>query len=50
MTKTVEVQSPAENQLLEGTPVEEGKIRMKKELGLLEGIAIILGVIFGSGI
>jgi len=27
-----------------------GKIQMKKQLGLLEGVAIILGIIFGSGI
>ncbi|XP_063989482.1 large neutral amino acids transporter small subunit 1 [Diachasmimorpha longicaudata] len=26
------------------------KIRMKKQLGLMEGVAIILGIIFGSGI
>jgi len=26
------------------------KVQMKKELGLLEGVAIILGIIFGSGI
>ncbi|KAL1132837.1 hypothetical protein AAG570_010789 [Ranatra chinensis] len=26
------------------------KVRLKKELGLLEGVAIILGIIFGSGI
>lgn len=25
-------------------------VRMKKQLGLLEGVAIILGIIFGSGI
>lgn len=25
------------------------KVQMKKELGLLEGVAIILGIIFGSG-
>lgn len=25
------------------------KIRLKKQLGLLEGVAIILGIIFGSG-
>lgn len=25
------------------------KVQMKKQLGLVEGIAIILGVIFGSG-
>ncbi|XP_036143679.1 large neutral amino acids transporter small subunit 2 isoform X3 [Monomorium pharaonis] len=27
-----------------------GKMQMKKQLGLLEGVAIILGIIFGSGI
>lgn len=27
----------------------DGKIRMKKEIGLLEGVAIILGIILGSG-
>ena len=26
------------------------KVRMKKQLGLLEGVAIIVGIIFGSGI
>jgi len=29
---------------------EDGKVRMKKELGLLDGVAIILGIIIGSGI
>lgn len=28
---------------------DSDKVRMKKELGLLEGVAIILGIIFGSG-
>ncbi|XP_037954151.1 Y+L amino acid transporter 2-like [Teleopsis dalmanni] len=28
----------------------DSRVRMKKQLGLLEGVAIILGVIFGSGI
>lgn len=28
---------------------ESDIVRMKKELGLLEGVAIILGIIFGSG-
>lgn len=27
-----------------------GKVQMKKQLDLLEGVAIILGIIFGSGI
>lgn len=26
-----------------------GKIQMRKEIGLLEGVAIILGIILGSG-
>lgn len=26
------------------------KVKMRKQLGLLEGVAIILGIIFGSGI
>ena len=29
---------------------ESERVHMKKELGLLEGCAIILGIIFGSGI
>lgn len=28
---------------------ENDKVQMKKQLGLLEGVAIILGIIFGSG-
>uniref|UniRef100_A0A1B6ECK9 Amino acid permease/ SLC12A domain-containing protein n=1 Tax=Clastoptera arizonana TaxID=38151 RepID=A0A1B6ECK9_9HEMI len=34
------------------TPVEgkTERVKMKKQLGLLEGVAIILGIIFGSGI
>ena len=28
---------------------ECSKVQMKKQLGLLEGVAIILGIIFGSG-
>jgi len=27
----------------------DDRVRMKKQLGLLEGVAIILGIIFGSG-
>lgn len=33
----------------EKTDSDSDKVRMKKELGLLEGVAIILGIIFGSG-
>ena len=32
----------------ESTP-ESDKVRMKKELGLIDGVAIILGIIIGSG-
>lgn len=52
-----QLNSPTEMELI--TPTEErntgvmdednGKVKMKKELGLLEGVAIILGIIFGSG-
>lgn len=30
-------------------PNENDKVQMKKQLGLLEGVSIILGIIFGSG-
>lgn len=34
----------------ESTSEETGdRVRLKKQLGLLEGVAIILGIIFGSG-
>jgi len=34
----------------DSTSEEKGdRIRLKKQLGLLEGVAIILGIIFGSG-
>ena len=32
-----------------GKKVGEEKVKMKKQLGLLEGVAIILGIIIGSG-
>nr|CAH7767158.1 unnamed protein product [Callosobruchus chinensis] len=32
------------------TDTDNGKVKMKKHMGLLEGVAIILGIIFGSGI
>ena len=46
----VGVESP-----LMGAKVVEGgggkeKVKMKKQLGLVEGVAIILGIIIGSGI
>lgn len=31
-------------------PADPDKVKMKKSLGLLEGVAIILGIILGSGI
>lgn len=66
MVSPLELQSPTEtvmeliasptsptisNKTLQGVEdVPKDKIKMKKELGLLEGVAIILGIIFGSGI
>lgn len=45
--------SGAAKALLQKTPITDSssqeKVQMKKELGLLEGVAIILGIIFGSG-
>jgi hypothetical protein len=46
------VQSPAGGSIDEDDKKESGggeRTQMKKELGLLEGCAIILGIIFGSG-
>ena len=37
------------NRSSDSAPAAE-KVQMKKQLGLLEGVAIILGIIFGSGI
>lgn len=56
------LQSPTEQPLVspvsatgDGPPAASdndgnGKVQMKKQLGLIEGVAIILGIIFGSGI
>jgi hypothetical protein len=43
--------SASENvKITDSTPEETGdRVRLKKQLGLLEGVAIILGIIFGSG-
>ena len=34
----------------ENEEAKDQQVKMKKELGLLEGVAIILGIIIGSGI
>lgn len=51
-----EVKSPTEARLISAlqTPMEEQnyvaeKVKMKRHMGLMEGIAVILGIIFGSG-
>lgn len=41
--------SPAVEQMERMDEDDDGKVKMKKQLGLLEGVAIILGIIFGSG-
>ncbi|XP_046735255.1 Y+L amino acid transporter 2 [Diprion similis] len=41
---------PAEQQPLRKTPSSDDGIRLKKDLGLLDGVAIIVGVIVGAGI
>lgn len=63
MPKILELKSPTETvmELVQSPMSEEAsgsdknppsneQNKMKKELGLLEGCAIILGIIFGSGI
>lgn len=60
MPATQNLQSPTEMPLVTPSsdvgpsiPTESGdnngKVQMKKQLGLIEGVAIILGIIFGSG-
>lgn len=59
MPTTNNLQSPTEAPLVspssEMVPAtdldsaDNGKVKMKKQLGLVEGTAIILGIIFGSG-
>lgn len=49
MTKAQELPSPTQNEQLMLEDVKDDKVRMKKEIGLLEGIAIIIGIICGSG-
>lgn len=44
------VRSPSGSLPLPPEEKEDERVHMKKELGLLEGCAIILGIIFGSGI
>jgi Amino acid permease len=44
------VQSPDKSHPPTSEDEGNGRVQMKKELGLLEGCAIILGIIFGSGI
>ena len=48
--EVVGVESPLmRDKVVEGGGGKE-KVKMKKELGLVEGVAIILGIIIGSGI
>ena len=47
-TQPLNLAEDGESRNKESTP-EDDKVRMKKELGLLDGVAIILGIIIGSG-
>lgn len=51
-TIMAESSSTANNHTKRGGSEESqgSRVQMKKQLGLLEGVAIILGIIFGSGI
>lgn len=53
-SKAEETPLPSEkllNTSIVTTPeAEDDRVKMKKQLGLLEGVAIILGIICGSGI
>lgn len=42
--------APAEKQPFQRAPSSEDGIKLKKELGLLDGVAIIVGIIVGAGI
>lgn len=46
---STDVGSPTADSVAALQPGNDDKVQMKKQLGLIEGIAIILGVIFGSG-
>ncbi|CAG0902672.1 unnamed protein product [Darwinula stevensoni] len=43
---------PAEGMELmdKGSPEKEGRVQLRRELGVLEGVSVILGIIIGSGI
>jgi Amino acid transporters len=40
----------SQDNLVPGSNVPDNKIRLQKELGLMDGVAMIVGVIVGSGI
>lgn len=45
-----DLQSPTENALISpGDEPEDSKVKLKKDIGLLEGVAIVLGIMLGSG-
>lgn len=46
---TTDAGSPTADSVVALQPGNNDKVQMKKQLGLIEGVAIILGVIFGSG-
>lgn len=49
-SEQVLVSPGSERERFDGLTEKDERVQMKKQLGLLEGVAIILGIIFGSGI
>ena len=45
----LQAMNPSRNEVRSGGNTSSDKVQMKKQLGLLEGVAIILGIILGSG-
>lgn len=49
-SRVEELPSPSDKLLVSPSVETDDKVKMKKQLGLLEGCAIIVGIICGSGI
>ena len=47
--RELQTMNPGANEIRSVPKSSSDKVQMKKQLGLLEGVAIILGIILGSG-